>query len=369
MRVRAALAIATAAATVACGPAPISPTAAPAELAPSGTTPLPARAFVEVDGHIVRLSDAPTVLAALAAARVTATSGHYLSVVGRRPLRPDSNPAVIRVDGHPAAPTTPLHGGDVVTVTAGRNLPEPVTTSMVAIPPPNPSSLYVGGHAGRLRVVAGVYSGEVLRRAVLKPARIGHLIRPRAVALTFDDGPDSTWTPSVLVLLAHAHIHATFCLIGEQAARYPRLVKRIVRAGHALCDHTWDHDLALATRPHGQIDLDIARGYSAIVKTSHGTPPLFFRAPGGNWSSYTERQAVAQHMTPLKWTVDPRDWSRPGTATIIDTVIAELRPGGVILMHDGGGDRSQTVAALRILLHRLPTMGYRFVVPPGMASQ
>jgi peptidoglycan/xylan/chitin deacetylase (PgdA/CDA1 family) len=70
-------------------------------------------------------------------------------------------------------------------------------------------------------------------------------------------------------------------------------------------------------------------------------------------------------MTPLKWTVDPRDWARPGVKSILRTVYAELRPGGVILMHDGGGNRAESFAALQVLLRRLPKMGYHFVVPPA----
>jgi len=187
----------------------------------------------------------------------------------------------------------------------------------------------------------------------------------RTIALTFDDGPDPTWTPQVLALLAKAKVHATFCLIGRNAAKYPALVRAIVAGGHTLCDHTWDHDEDLKVRPAGEIALDISRGADAI-KAAAGVAPTFFRAPGGNWSPAIEAEARRQHMTPLKWTVDPRDWSRPGEATILATIWQELRPGGVILMHDGGGDRSETVAALAVLLTRLPAMGYHFVTPPSV---
>src|SRR3954469_4713582 len=107
----------------------------------------------------------------------------------------------------------------------------------------------------------------------------------RTVALTFDDGPDPTWTPRVLAVLARAGVNATFCLIGRQAAADPALVRRIVEAGHTLCDHTWDHDLDLRARSPARIRADIVSAYDAIIDAG-GVAPVFFRAPGGNWSPY-----------------------------------------------------------------------------------
>jgi len=185
------------------------------------------------------------------------------------------------------------------------------------------------------------------------------------VALTFDDGPDPTWTPRVLRLLAAAHVHATFCLIGWEAAAYPKLVRAIVRGGHALCDHTWDHDLQLAKRKPTRIRADMTRAYDAVVRASGGVLPSFFRAPGGGFSPYVDSEARRLGMTPLGWNVDPRDWTRPGVASILATVRAQLHNGGVMLLHDGGGDRSQTLSALAVLLQRLPAMGFRFVLPPA----
>ncbi|HET7530943.1 MAG TPA: polysaccharide deacetylase family protein [Mycobacteriales bacterium] len=194
---------------------------------------------------------------------------------------------------------------------------------------------------------------------------IAHVSGGRTVALTFDDGPDPTWTPRILAVLARAHVHATFCLIGWEAAAHPALVRAIVRAGHALCDHTWDHDLDLAKRRPSRIRHDMTRAYDAVVQASGGIRPAFFRTPGGGWSTYIERESQRLGMRPLGWNVDPRDWTRPGVPSILATIHAELHNGGVILMHDGGGDRSQTVRALRLLLRLLPARGFRFVLPPA----
>ncbi|MDQ1704110.1 MAG: peptidoglycan-N-acetylglucosamine deacetylase, partial [Frankiaceae bacterium] len=289
----------------------------------------------------------------------------YRSVVRHLALGSDGHPARIFVDQRPATLTSPVRAGDRIVVKPGADRSEPTETVTVPIAPPAPSALYVGSRSGTLRVVRGSMSHETVSQRVVRPPRVGHLVRPGAVALTFDDGPSDAWTYRVLKLLEKHHVHATFCLIGRQVATRARLVQRMVHDGNQLCDHTWDHDLALRTRPQGQIDLEIRRAARAITHASHGVRPTFFRAPGGEWTPRIEAAARAQGMTPLKWTVDPRDWARPGVKSILRTVYAELRPGGVILMHDGGGNRAESFAALQVLLRRLPKMGYHFVVPPA----
>ena len=334
--------------------------AAPASTAPASAAP----ATITVAGIPVPAARARTVATALAAAGVSVPPGQVLAVSSRRSLGSDGRQGHVLLDGRPTSAAAGVAAGDVITIVRGADRVEPTRIETVPIAAPNPSNLYVGGTPGQAVARIGVRSGErVIERVVVEP-KIGHLVAPGAVALTFDDGPDPTWTPKVLALLDKAHVHATFCLIGRNAAKYPQLVRTIVAAGHTLCDHTWDHDEQLPQRPPGQIALDISRG-AAAIKAAAGVAPAFFRAPGGAWSATVESEAHRQHMTPLHWTVDPRDWSRPGERAILSTIYAELRPGGVILMHDGGGDRSQSVAALSVLLDRLPAMGYSFVVPPA----
>lgn len=184
----------------------------------------------------------------------------------------------------------------------------------------------------------------------------------KSVALTFDDGPDPLWTPQVLDLLARHHAVATFCLVGHAAHGREQLVARIVAAGMRLCDHSRTHDLRLGTRPIPQITDEIA-GVKTQLAAIGGTGVDYFRAPGGNWSPDLVRIAVANGMQPLGWSVDARDWQRPGTAAIVATVKQQIHPHAIVLMHDGGGDRSQTVAALEQLLPWLTAQGYVFTVP------
>ncbi|AUG76558.1 hypothetical protein CFP65_1675 [Kitasatospora sp. MMS16-BH015] len=185
----------------------------------------------------------------------------------------------------------------------------------------------------------------------------------RTVALTFDDGPGPATGP-VLDLLAQYGVHATFCQIGPQATANPALVHRILAGGHRLCDHTVHHPQPLHTLAHDRQVYEIDAAKDMIVQAGGpGTKVAWFRAPGGDFSAENEQIAVQDGMRPLGWTVDPRDWSRPGVPAIVAAVQHQLRPGGVVLMHDGGGDRSQTVAALRQLLPWFVAQGYTFDFP------
>ncbi len=184
----------------------------------------------------------------------------------------------------------------------------------------------------------------------------------RTVALTFDDGPDPLWTPRVLAALRRNNAVATFCTVGERVVAHPELVTDVVDAGMRLCDHTRSHPqpftgLAVVDQ-HEQI-LD---GRSALAGVTKAAVP-YLRAPGGDWSPEILTFAVKNRMQPLDWSVDPRDWSLPGAQAIVSTVQAQVQPGSIILFHDGGGDRQQTLDALDTLLPWLVDQGYRFTFP------
>lgn len=185
----------------------------------------------------------------------------------------------------------------------------------------------------------------------------------RTVALTFDDGPGPA-TGQILDLLAQYKVKATFCEIGQNAAANPALVKRVLAAGHRLCDHSVHHPQPFAKLPHDQAAYEISAAKDMIVQAGGpGTRVTWFRAPGGGFNADNEQITASLGMSSLAWSVDPRDWSRPGVPAIVSTVQKQLKPGGVILMHDGGGDRSQTVAALKELLPWLVAQGYTFDFP------
>jgi peptidoglycan-N-acetylglucosamine deacetylase len=189
---------------------------------------------------------------------------------------------------------------------------------------------------------------------------LGSRARRSALALTIDDGPHPTWTPKVLDLLAEHEVRATFSIIGEQAQAYPRLVRRVVRAGHGLCNHSMTHPQPFGARTTAAIRREIVGAQSAISDAA-GEEPELFRAPGGNWTEAVLDIADELGLTPVGWSVDPRDWSRPGAAAIEHTLLT-AGAGDILLCHDGGGDRSQTVTALDAVLPQLQDEGLRFVV-------
>lgn len=186
----------------------------------------------------------------------------------------------------------------------------------------------------------------------------------KIVALTFDDGPHPEHTPAILGVLAENHAVATFCMVGKQVVAHPDLVRDVVDAGMRLCNHTVHHEETLSRKPVAAIETELT-GASDDLRSAAGDDVAieYFRAPGGNWSAPLTRTAARHGMHPLGWSVDPRDWARPGVRAIVASVERNVRPGAVVLLHDGGGHREQTVAALRQVLPWLAAQGYRFGFP------
>ncbi len=185
----------------------------------------------------------------------------------------------------------------------------------------------------------------------------------RAVNITIDDGPDPTWTPKILKVLKDNGVKATFCMIGPQAAAHPDLVRAVVADGHRLCDHSVSHDTRMDHKPDGYQKQQILDAAKDIEKASGGVAPMYYRAPGGAFTPYSRQIAAAAGLRPLGWNVDSKDFEKPGTATIVRTVLGELKNGPTILFHDGGGNRAETVAALERLLPQLRQDGYAFGFP------
>jgi peptidoglycan/xylan/chitin deacetylase (PgdA/CDA1 family) len=168
------------------------------------------------------------------------------------------------------------------------------------------------------------------------------------VALTFDDGP-SVYTDDVLRILDHHHVHATFFQIGQQVPAYAALDRKILAHGHEIGNHSWRHAMG-----PGKSDL---RQTSDVIERATGFQPCAFRPPGGYLPSSTAAAASALHMVSVIWDVDTRDWTTPGTSSIYHVATSGGR-GSIVLMHDGGGDRSQTVAALPSIIHSYESRGY-----------
>ncbi|SME94521.1 polysaccharide deacetylase family protein [Streptomyces sp. Amel2xC10] len=183
----------------------------------------------------------------------------------------------------------------------------------------------------------------------------------RTMVLTFDDGPDPRYTPGVLDTLAEYDVRAMFFVCGEMATHHKDLLARMADEGHVVGNHTWSHPL-LTSLTRRQIRSEMTRT-SEVIEDGYGEPPRWFRAPYGAWNRTTFQIGAELGMEPLAWTVDTLDWTAPGTGTIVSRVQDGAGPGVVVLSHDAGGDRSQSVAALRRYLPRLLDSGYHITVP------
>jgi peptidoglycan/xylan/chitin deacetylase (PgdA/CDA1 family) len=191
---------------------------------------------------------------------------------------------------------------------------------------------------------------RVRHRPVYQVSDLIHDAPKHSLALTIDDGPDPEWTPKVLRLLDKYRTQASFCVVGVHADAYPKLVRDVVRAGHIVVNHSYTHIQPFNEQTEKRIVAEITRTQHAIERAAHVTPELF-RAPGGAWNKFIFRAVAAYGLTPLDWDVDPRDWARPGTKAI-ERAMFRARPGEIVLCHDGGGDRSETIRALRKVLPR-----------------
>ena len=196
---------------------------------------------------------------------------------------------------------------------------------------------------------------------------------PMALALTFDDGPSPVYTGQVLAILRRHGVTATFFMIGANVQKYPDVLRQVLADGHRVGNHTWSHP-DLGKRSDTQVREEIERTSDIIARVGRRQPPTLFRAPYGYFPPVSFAVCADLGLRPISWSVDPRDWSNPGTTAIVDTVMSRTRTGSIVLEHDGclidgpilpGGpaDRSQTVHALARYLPRLIDNGYRFTVP------
>jgi peptidoglycan/xylan/chitin deacetylase (PgdA/CDA1 family) len=187
---------------------------------------------------------------------------------------------------------------------------------------------------------------------------------PLQAALTFDDGPNAIYTPQILAVLAAYGVPATFFTLGREGAARPDLLRAEAAAGDSVEDHTWDHP-DLTKLPIAAAASELSRT-ADLVWQATGVRARCFRPPYGNTNSTVVSIGASLGLVQTLWNVDPRDWSRPGVSAIVGNVLANAHGRGVvIIMHDGGGDRSQTVAALPQIIMGLRSQGYQFVLPCG----
>jgi peptidoglycan-N-acetylglucosamine deacetylase len=180
----------------------------------------------------------------------------------------------------------------------------------------------------------------------------------KVIALTFDDGPNPVYTPQILAVLEKYQAKGTFFVLGSRVNKYPQVSKEIVWRGHEIGNHTYHHP-NMRQISCEQIAREIELTNTAILATT-GTTPHLFRPPGGYYDEeivHTAKQAG--HLVVMwSWHQDTRDWSNPGVNKIVRKVLTNVRNGDIVLFHDDGGDRSQTIRALEKILPNLHERGY-----------
>jgi len=208
--------------------------------------------------------------------------------------------------------------------------------------------------AGRLYRVVGCHSrGSGLYRS--GPPR-------RAVAIGFDDGPYPD-TPAFVRMLERSHARATFFMIGRQVtSTYRETMLHELRAGDVLGDHTFTHpDMTRTSDPRGQLQRTLS-----VIRAQTGYTPCVFRPPYGDVDASVVHIASSLGLATVGWNVDPSDYAQPGMAAIVERVLAQVRPGSIIISHDGGGPRGQTLAAYPRIIATLHRRGYRVVTIPEL---
>jgi len=225
------------------------------------------------------------------------------------------------------------------------------TTGRTEAPAPSPPP--ATGHAVRYHIVGCRSRGS---SAYLRgPAR-------REVAIGFDDGPAPD-THAFVTMLEKSHAQATFFMIGRQvSSAYRPTLLRELRNGDVLGDHTFTHpDLELSGHVRAQLERTIA-----VIRSLTGYTPCVFRPPYGDYDESVLHTARSLGLATVLWNVDPSDYTQPGTGAIEQRVLAQVRPGSIIISHDGGGPRGQTLAAYPTIIASLRRRGYRVVTIPEL---
>ncbi|MER7900433.1 polysaccharide deacetylase family protein [Streptomyces sp. NPDC096046] len=247
--------------------------------------------------------------------------------------------------------------GGVLTAVTGDEPVTPATAAGPQVRRPPKSSAY------RLQPITGYGPPRAVPRRTL--VRSEPLLRVsgrgRTMVLTFDDGPDPRYTPAILDTLAEYDVRAMFFVCGEMAVGNKKLLARMADEGHVVGNHTWSHPL-LTRLTRRQIRSEMERTCD-VIEDACGDRPEWFRAPYGAWNRAAFQLGAELGMEPLAWTLDTLDWTTPGIRFITKRVERGAAPGVVVLSHDAGGDRSQSVRALRRYLPELLDSGYHVTVP------
>jgi len=203
------------------------------------------------------------------------------------------------------------------------------------------------------------FQGQVLKDIKLKS-------KEKVIALTFDDGPWPRSTVQILEILKKNKIKATFFMVGEPVAEYPQIAQQVVAAGHVIGNHTWHHWYRHMNPETAAREIEDT---AALLYKVTGVKTSIFRPPGGVLNNGVVDYAKKHHYFVAMWSSDSIDYRRPSVPQLIHNVLKNAHSGGMVLMHDGGGDRSHTVEALPEIIAELKKSGYKFVTIPELLEK
>ncbi|TAG64842.1 MAG: polysaccharide deacetylase family protein [Oscillatoriales cyanobacterium] len=198
------------------------------------------------------------------------------------------------------------------------------------------------------------FRGQIVYQASISDSKV--------IALTFDDGPTAE-TLKILKILQKHNAVATFFCLGANLREYPEIAKQVVKAGNAIGNHTWHHFYHNVTEKIASDEID---NTGVHIYRSTGAKSLLFRPPGGRLNNGFADYAKKKNYVVVMWSIDPKDFSQPPAAAIARTVLSQATSGAIVLLHDGGGDRQQTVEAVSAIIPKLKQQGYRFVTVPQL---
>ncbi|MEG4058776.1 MULTISPECIES: polysaccharide deacetylase family protein [unclassified Microcoleus] len=203
--------------------------------------------------------------------------------------------------------------------------------------------------------VPSQFQGTTIRHAKLDSQH-------KAIALTFDDGPWPKTTTQILDILKENNIKATFFWVGKYLKNSPEIGQQVAAAGHAIGNHTWNHEYLQYNEDGAAREIDRT---SSLIEELTGIQTSMFRPPGGILNNGLATYAQKKNYAVVMWSADSFDW-RTLTESLIDNVMRQANSGGIVLMHDGGGNRARTVKALPDIIARLRNEGYSFVTVPEL---
>lgn len=302
-----------------------------------------------------------------------AVNGNLLSVAGTVLTPGGGDKPTYTINGKMVATNTVVKSGDKIGVAPGRDVIEKtveVTKEhhvgykrngsgplvFVTTPGSNPLVTSTKG------AVSGVVEKKQTVRAGVEPVTAYKMYnnpQDKVVALTFDDGPSAQYTQKVVAVLSKYHVRGTFFELGTEINKRPQITRAVAQAGNQVALHSQHHS-RLAGVPVNHITSNVVEG-KASIKKAVGVEPTYMRPPYGSVDGSVYDAIYENKMNTALWTIDTKDWSRPGVTFIVQQAKKHMTPGAILLMHDGGGNRDQTVKALPYIIKLYKRAGYRFV--------